>query len=241
MPDSIEESVDVAPSADNGNLPVDAEVTPNEPTETPAPAPEVAEPSTPSAEPLYELPDGRKVDAATVLQEYKNLLPDYTRKSQELAAAKSGTAGDPSITTKPTSPFDDPNFVPQSYAELAEAIRQSTLAEIEQRGQQAEAERKAVEDAVSATLTELKTLDPNLNETALFQHAVKYSFRDLKAAYQNMSDMNKAIKDTKVATAADIRKRGDPVSASPGATGARVNPSNFASATDFLRAISGNK
>ncbi len=87
----------------------------------------------------------------------------------------------------------------------------------------------------------MKTVDPNLNENALFQHAVKYGFRDLKQAYQNMSDMNKAIKDTKVATAADIRKRSDPVSASPGATGARVNSSHFSSAVDFLRAVSGNK
>jgi len=238
---SAEESIVVPPSEDNGNIPVDApdgNGTPIIPTPNPADVTPPVQATTPPVEPeLFELPDGRKVDAATVLQEYKNLLPDYTRKSQALAAKD--RAGDPNITTNPTDPFADPNFVPQSYAELAEAIRASTLREIEAKEQKAVDDRKAVEDAVTTQLTGLKASDPNLNENALFQHAVKYGFRDLKAAHQNMSDMNKLVKDTKQTTAKDIQRRSDPVSASPGATGARLDPSHFATAVDFLRAQTG--
>lgn len=239
---SAEESIVVPPSEDNGNIPVDAPDGGNGiPPTTPNPADNAtpAQPSTPVEAELFELPDGRKVDAATLTKEWKeNFLPDYTRKSQALSAKEK--AGDPNIKNNPTDPFADPNFVPQSYAELAEAIRASTLREIEAKEQKAVDDRKAIEDAVATQLTELKTSDSNLNENALFQHAVKYGFRDLKAAYQNMSDMNKIVKDVKQATAKDIQKRTDPVSASPGATGARLNPSHFSTAVDFLRAHTGN-
>lgn len=239
----VEESIAVPPSEDNGNIPLETEEGGNgiPPVTPPNPVVEVpaTDPSIPPVESeLFELPDGRKVDAATLTKEWKeNFLPDYTRKSQILA--DKGRQSDPNITTNPTDPFADPNFVPQSYAELAEAIRASTFKEIETREQKAADDRKAVEDAVTTQLTELKTSDPNLNENALFQHAVKYQFRDLKAAYQNMTDMNKLAKDMKVATAKDIQRRVDPVSSSPGATGAKLDPSQFATAVDFLRAQTG--
>ena len=41
--------------------------------------------STPET-PMYELPDGRKVTGEELSREWKdNFLPDYTKKSQELA------------------------------------------------------------------------------------------------------------------------------------------------------------
>jgi len=243
MPDpivpTVEDAIDVPPSEDNGNMPVDASddggngvppVVPPNPADTTPPA----DPSTPPEVQLFELPDGRKVDAVTLTKEWKeNFLPEFTRKSQLLAEKDR----DPNITTKPTSPFADPNYVPQSYEELAKAIRESTLAELEAKEKAIVDERRAIEDVVSGQLTELKTLDPNLNENALFLHATKYKFPDLKAAYQNMKDMADLAKNVKQATAKDIQKRSDPVSVSPGATGGTPNPSQFATAVDYFRAI----
>lgn len=241
MPDPIVESIEAVPSADNGNLPVDAPVAPNDPPQEPvAPAEPVAAPTSAESE-LFELPDGRKVDAATLTKEWKeNFLPDYTRKSQALAEKdKGGTPNAPlqSNTTPNTNPLADPNFVPQSYAELAAHIEAQTLAKLEEKEAARIAERQAIEDQVSSQLTEIKASDPTLNENALFLHATKYGFRDLKAAHQNMKDMANLAKNVQKTTADNINKRNDPVSVSPGATGARPDPSNFATAQDFLRSL----
>jgi hypothetical protein len=243
MPEPIE-SMEVAPSEENGNVSVETETpttppneTPTEP-ETPTETPEPVTPTEPEGE-LYELPDGRKVDGETLTREWKeNFLPEFTRKSQELATLKTGS--DPNITNpKPIDPLADPEFVPQSYAELAEAIEKRTIQQIEAREQAVIAERKAIEDRVSSELTEIKTVDPKLNENALFLHATKYGFNNLKAAYQNMSDMAKLAKNVQTTTEKNILKRNDPVSSSPGATGVSLDPGSFATAVDYLRAQQG--
>jgi chromosome segregation ATPase len=122
---------------------------------------------------------------------------------------------------------------------LAEAIEKRTIAQIEAREQAVVQERKAIEDRVSAELTEIKTADPKLNENALFLHATKYGFNNLKAAYQNMTDMAKLAKNVQQQTATNIQKRNDPVSSSPGATGVPLDPGGFATAVDYLRAQQG--
>lgn len=229
-----EESIAVAPSEEQGNVSVETE-TP-EVAETPAtetPAVEVetetlAEPE----ETLYELPDGRKVDAETLSKEWKeNFYPDYTRKSQALAAKETTTI------TKPTDPLADPAYQPQSYAELAEQIKAQTFAELEERETIRVQQAKAVEDAVSTQLADIKKVDPAMNENALFLHANKYGFRDLKQAHQNMKDMSEMVKKVQTTTAANIAKRTDAVSVIPGATGARPEPSHFATAQEFLAAV----
>lgn len=242
---SSADSIEVPPNPDNGNVPVDAPDGNGAPLppdgSNPTPPTSDGQPSTPSTE-LYELPDGRKVDAATLSKEWKeNFLPDYTRKSQALAGNPPPQQGtDPNLNTPPnTNPVADPNWQPKTYAEIVEAAKASMIADMEARENARNAERKAVEDAVSAQITELKTTDPNLNENALFQHALKYGFRDLKAAYQNMSDMSKLVKDVKTTTANDIRRRGDPVAGNPSATGTQINPSSFATSVEYLRAIQG--
>lgn len=227
----MEEEVEVAPSADNGNVPAEA---PNEQpsTETPAPV-ETAQPAEPVQE-LFELPDGRKVDAETLTKEWKeNFLPDYTRKSQELARAKNETL--PKET--PDNPYADPEYVPQSYEELLQVAEQRALQAIEAKEQERIAAQKAVEDEVVNQLSEIKKIDPNLNENNLFLHANKYGFRDLKLAHQNMKDMADAMKKVQSTTAQNIAKRNDPVSISPGATGARPDPSQFSNARDYLRSL----
>lgn len=231
-----EDTMAVEPS----DVPVSLETEPTPSVETPAepvaptePTEPVVPPTEPPAEPvLYELPDGRKVDAETLSKEWKeNFYPDYTRKSQALAAKETVP-----ITTEPTkSSLDD--WQPTSYAEIVEKAKQEMKLELEREAIEREASVKAVEDAVSGQLTEVKTKDPTVNETALFQHAMKYGFRDLRLAHQNMQDMANAIKTTQQVTAKNVQKRTDPVSVTPGATGARPDPSQFKSAQDYLRSL----
>jgi len=228
-----DETMEVLPSEEGGNgLPTETPTAPSvEPTtETPA---ETVETVTPTEPELFELPDGRKVDAETLSKEWKeNFYPDYTRKSQALAA-KSETL--PEKT--PANPLADPDYVPQSYAELAQKIKEDTLREIESKEQAQIEARQAIENEVVAQLTEVKTIDPNLNENALFMHATKYGFRDLKLAHQNMKDMSEMVKKVQATTATNIAKRNDPVSITPGTTGARPDPSQFENARDYVRSL----
>lgn len=224
-----EENVEATPSEENGNIPLDIPETPSETPEPETPA-EVVE--TPAAEPeLFELPDGRKVDAPTLSKEWKeNFYPEYTRKSQELAKKETPIE-------KLANPLEDPNYTPPSYAELARQIKEDTLREIEGKETAKIEAQRAIETAVEGQLQEIKKVDPTLNESTLFVHANKYGFRDLKQAHQNMKDMSELAKNVKQTTAKEIAKRADPVSVSPGATGTKPDPSQFATARDYLRSL----
>lgn len=233
MPET--DSIEVAPSADNGNVPAEA---PSEPiVETAAPAVPTETESASAAPELYELPDGRKVDGATVASEYKNLLSDYTRKSQALAAKDSAPLQDP----KPANPLADPNYVPQTYDELAAQIEARTLNTLQAKEQARIDSAKALETTVATELSEVKAIDPTVNENLLFAHATKYKFTDLKTAHQNMKDMNEAMKKVQQTTVANVQKRNDPVSVSHGASGAKLNPAQYGSAVEYLRALKGSQ
>lgn len=238
MPEPIE-SIEVPVSPENGNVPADVPAAPSPaPKEPVAPAEPVAPVATTEPE-LFELPDGRKVDAATVATEYKNLLSDYTRKSQDLARITQGQPK-PADINKPasTNPLDNPEYVPGSYGELAKVIRESTIQELRAEEQKKADERKAIEDTVTEQLNAVKAIDKTVDENKLFLHATKYQFKDLRVAHQNMIDMAKLAKDVKQATAKDVLKRNDPVSVTPGANGGtRPDPSQFATARDYLRSL----
>jgi len=232
---TIEESVEVVPSEDNGNAPAEVvDPTPSDPAKTEDDPAAVDPAKSAVAEPeLFELPDGRKVDAATLSKEWKdNFYPDYTKKSQALAARDD-------INNVEKSPIDDPDWQPQSYSELlskaADIAEQRQL----QKEQESEKARLALETEVGSQLEAVKKTDPNVNENALFLHATKYGFRDLRFAHQNMKDMSETAKKVQKQTAADVTKRGDPVSINPGASGTKLNPSAFASGVDYLRALKG--
>lgn len=233
-----EETLDGTPSE---ATPIEEVTAPSEGEEETEEAPEEA-PAEAPAEPeveLFELPDGRKVDAATLSREWKdNFMPDYTQKSQDLAALK-GPKDQPQ-PDKPTDPLKDPNYIPQTYDELAAQIEARILSGMTERQAQESAQRQAVEDHVLGQVAELKAENPTLNENALFLHATKYGFRDLKLAHQNMQDMDQTVKKVQRVTADNIVKRTDPVSMQPGATGTKLNPSDFRSAVDYLRALQGS-
>lgn len=227
-----DESIQVVPSEEGGNgLPPETPA-PSVPTEPAVPpVEEPAKPAEPPVAELFELPDGRKVDAETLSKEWKqNFYPDYTRKAQALAAKENL----PIPAQKPTV---DPEWQPQSYDELLKVAEDRILQSIESREQARIQEQQAIENAVVQQLEELKKIDTSLNENALFQHAMKYGFRDLAQAHQNMRDMSELAKKVQVTTANNIAKRNDAVSVTPGASGARPDPSHFSSAVDYMRSL----
>ncbi len=229
-----EGSIEVVSSESGGNgLPVE---TPSEvaTTETPTEKVETEQPAE-SAQELFELPDGRKVDGETLAKEWKeNFLPEFTRKSQTLAEIEKGKLKD---NEPAKNPYADPAYVPQSYEEVIKVAEERALKTIEQREQARVEQHQAIENEVVNQLTDIKKTDPTLNENALFLHANKYGFKDLKVAHQNMKDMAALAKNVQTTTAKNIAKRNDPVSISPGATGAKPNPANFSSAIDYLRSV----
>ncbi len=230
-------SVDPTPVEPTPSVTPPVEVTP--PAGTPTPDP--VEPTPTPAEPqLFDLPDGRKVDAETLAKEFKeNFLPEFTRKSQELAEIKKT----PTDINKPTpdDPFTDPNYTPENWGVvLAEAERRA-LAKIDARQQESLQKQQAIETKIAAELAEVKKLDPSVSTDLVFNHAMKYGFTDLRAAHKNLRDMQTIVKTTQTQTVANVAKRNDPIATNPGATGASLNPRSFSSAVDYLRARTGQQ
>jgi hypothetical protein len=226
------ESIEI-PNSEAVETPESTPAAPSE--ETPVvEEPEVTPAATPVEE-LFELPDGRKVDGQTLAKEWKeNFLPDYTRKSQALAAKDQ-----PLPTETPAkNPYEDPDYVPQSYAEIIQAAKEAAIAELKAEEQSRIEMQTAAENAVVAQLEAVKALDPNVDENKLFHHANKYGFRDLSTAYQNMKDMGAIVKTVQKQTTENIQKRQDPVSVQPGGqVGTPPNPSAFGSAVEYMRSL----
>jgi hypothetical protein len=195
---------------------------------------------TPTDENLVELPDGRKLPPKEAEVEYRNLYSEFTRKSQKLATYEKGTESKETINQQPTEKSE---WIPQTWEEVLEKSKQA-LREDMDRERQAEIEsRTQTESFVTSQLDELKKENPTLNETQLFNHALKYNFRDLKVAYSNMKDMQSSIKNATETTAKNIQKRNaEPISG--GTQGGAVfdgdvyDPSaRNMSMVDYLRSI----
>lgn len=229
------------PEAPSPETPV-AEVTPavEESTEvTPEP---VTEPATSESQ-MFETPDGRQVDATTLAREWKeNFYPEFTRKSQELAALK--TPQTPPITNEEPD-WKNPDFSPKTWAEAIEIAKGEAIKEILQGANAAEQERNAILTQVDSQISEIKATDPKLDEDSLFEHATKYGFTDLKAAHSNLQ----ALKAVELATEQRVLKNlgvraKDPISINPSVPSApakieidRVKATGFRSALEYLEAI----
>lgn len=248
-----EQMIDVPISAEDGNVAAPSEpqqpqlpdaAQPQDGNVVPTDATPVAPQPAPTAEPngeLFDLPDGRKVDAVTLAKEWKdNFLPDYTRKSQALAAQKQQPAPISNDNTpKAADVYADPNYIPSTYAEIIEVAKTQAL-EAFQAQQQQEIQRVAdIENHVNQEITDIKSIDPSLNENALFQHAVKYGFNSLKAAHANMKDMYAMAKTVQQQTAKNIQQRAnEPIATTPGkTTGTQPNPNDFQNAREYLRSL----
>lgn len=219
--------------------------------ETPAP---VAEPVTPPvaevpavveppASQLFKLPDGREVDAAGLQREYENLLPEFTRKSQRLAELE--RSNPPQPITKEEPAWKDPNFQPKDWAEAIQIAKQEALTEIRSQAEAAQAAEAETRTAVEAQLAAVKTLDPKVDENALFEHAVKFGFNDLTRAHSNMKAIQEAVVSAEQRTLKNLQTRAlDPVATTPTPAPvananeyAPVNTSNFRGALDFLDSL----
>lgn len=215
--------------------------------------PEVSEESTPETQENtvseFTLPDGRVVDGEGVLREYKYLLSDYTKKSTKLKEyEKNITAINSTQTPTYEKPWQDPNWVPQTYAELIEASVQAAKDAEAAKEAAYEEEERQINEYIDSQLSELKKVEPNLNEDLLFQHATKYGFQDLQAAYQNMKDFNVTISKVREQAVKEIQQRKtEPVAGIPSgtpttSTGVDMGISQrFGSAIEYLQALRGNK
>lgn len=178
---------------------------------------EVVEETTPEVQAeKYELPDGRKVDAQSLRDEYYKLLPEFTRRSQELAEFKKNKV-EPEIAAK--APWEDPNWQPKTWQEVFEAGKQATLrdvspvlAEVEQAKQQREVYAQA-QEAVNTELAALKAQNPKLNETELFKHANK-GFNSLTAAYNDLVERKTMAKTIEQNVLKNLKLREDPIAVS---------------------------
>lgn len=214
--------------------------------ETPVadPAPEVTPEPTVD---LFDLPDGRKVTAAELKEEYQKLLPEFTRKSQKLAEYEKGKKDINSDLDKEPE-WKNPDYVPKTYAEIIELAKTEAINDIKRGYEEEQARTKEITARIDEEIAELKKQDPKLDENALFVHANKYGLQNLKFAYQNMTDMKKAIVETEQKTIKNLKTReADPVStgASPASTeddGYDPNDvGQYQSANEFLARVKGNK
>lgn len=214
MPDYEAEVVEV----DTGT-PVDTEVAEPQPeveVETEVDTDVETEVETDTKEPekveenLVELPDGRKLPPKEAEAEYRNLYSEFTRKSQELATYKKGQ---PSEINNNNQPTEQPEWIPQTWEEVLEKATQVAEEKAERKAQ-AEAEfRQRNEERVMSELSEIKKENPTLNESQLFNHAIKYNFTDLKVAYSNMKDMQSSIQKATKMTVDNLNKRNaEPIS-----------------------------
>lgn len=224
-----------------------------EPTPSPTPTPEPAPEATPAPEPapevpvetaapqLYRLPDGRQVDSQGLQREYENLLPEFTRKSQELAALKSQTQ--PITNEQPV--WKDPNFAPATWADAIEIAKAEAIKEMTRSAEAAQAEEAGVRTQVEQQLSEIKATDPKVDDNSLFEHATKYGFTDLKSAYSNYKAMRDAVVATEQRVTKSLAARAaDPIATTPTpapvAKQGVLTPANlgqFRGALDFLEAI----
>lgn len=227
---------------------VTAEVVPSVETVVETPSVETPEvqvtPETPVVETpvatLYDLPDGRKVTAEEVKIEYENLLKDYTQKSQKLSSYEN--INKPKEEDVPE--WKRPDYVPKSYAEVIEIAEQRALDRIKQERNEEDARTKEVAQLVDSQIAEIKKTDAALDESALFAHANKFGFRDLKSAHVNMQAIKQAAIDAEQRTLKNLKARGiDPISvtATPVVDDGAIDYAAIAggteSALDYLRRI----
>lgn len=206
MDDYVAESVSVDGGSEETKVEETTVETPSHAESAEAVEPEAKAEET--TEELYELPDGRKVRPEEVVEEYKKLQSDYTRKSQELASLKKAPI---------TNDNPDGEWVPQTYEEILSKAEERVFAKM---AEQAEAEKQAetmLAEQIDTQLGEVLKIDPKVNQNKLFEHATKYAIPNLVTAYKNMTDMNKAIEATREMTAKNIAQRKlDPVAGASG-------------------------
>jgi hypothetical protein len=195
--------------------------------ETPTEAPDTGEqpaassesPDSSTEEALYELPDGRKVNADALQKEWKeNFLPDYTRKSQELAKIRG--AIEPEQVKPAQNPWEDPNWNPQSWQEVMDATQARMEAEAKAKADAAQQQTDYIKSVTDKMEEAVKALDPNVDLNAVYAHANKFKIPDLVAAYSNLQELKNVAKTTEERVLKNLKGReADPISTGNGEPG----------------------
>ncbi len=202
------EDLSVELVSNDGTTPIETPIVETETTQTNlqeevvTPETKVEEVTT-TTEQLVELPDGRKVNAQEAAQEYKNLLSDYTRKSQKLAAYESGNKN----ITNQEKPAETKEWIPETWEDVLARAKEEVFNEINNKSKAEQEHQEQILSTVQGQLDEIKKIDPIVNETMLFAHATKYGFTNLVQAHSNMKDMHKTITKVREETAKNIQKR----------------------------------
>ncbi len=197
---------------------------------------------------FFTLPDGRKLTGKEFEKEYKeNFLPEFTRKSQELADLKRN--GEITKPIEDIPEWQKPDYIPESYADVIKIAKEEALKELKLGNAKQEEHIKNVQTQVETEISELKKIDPTLDENALFAHATKYNFQDLKTAHSNMSDFKKSMLDTEERVLSNIKTRETTKVAVPAVTisGTNLNDfdptvsSRFSTSSEYLDFLKGKK
>lgn len=156
----------------------------------------------------FETPDGRKLTAEELEKEWKeNFLPDYTKKSQELAALKKPLDSDP----QPKDKWRDPSYQPQTWDEiLAEAETRaerrifSRLDADKEVQRKVEEERTTIAKQIDDEVVKIKETDKTLDENDMFT----FSAEKAKKGVQ-YSSVNALYEDYKMVREARIKGQQD--------------------------------
>lgn len=187
--------------------------------------------------------------------DYDSLLPEFTKKSQRLSELENKTKSNDTKQDDP-APYDDPNWQPESYADLAKAIKMA-----EERGQkrtleklqEMESKREEAKNQVDNFIGGIKAKDKTFNEDDFYQFATKHKFpintiQDLNAVYSAYADLHTTVKATEERLKGEKEKRGkDTVAGNKGGTGAGFSTPyakirSAGSAVDAVRdALQGSK
>ena len=127
---------------------------------------------------------------------YDALLPEFTRKSQELAGLKKGQ--EPSKATL----FENPDYRPASYNEYYHHIRDEIKRETAEE-QRIETEKQAeIKGQVDGFIAEVKKTDKNFDEKDFSDYALRHKFQlntmdDLRAVHSAYKDLQGLGEKTK--------------------------------------------
>ena len=168
----------------------------------------------PKSDGLVELPDGRRVAPEKVVEEYKSLKQDYTRKSQALAEYEK---------TKDLKPWEDPNWNPKSDSEAVSAIYEHVYNDVVGKitaEQQAKAQQtNQVNERVNAEMNAIKEVDPSVDEEKVFAFANENNLSSAVTAYNLMKKMEMTEKRTEKRVLKNLKSRSsDAVSTDAAAT-----------------------
>lgn len=170
-------------------------------------------------------------EALKKASDYDNLLPDYTKKAQALAAL-SGAKPQEGQEDKDLPSFLKKDWKPKTFEELGQAMKEA----VELGAKRAEDALKAKEtqaienkQQVDGFVSEIKKIDKDFDEQDFFQYVVRHGFEkrvsnveDLKPLYSMYAEANLDGKLAERRALANKMKRGSDSVSKPGSTGASL-------------------